>query len=213
MNVDELHLIAELEVLTTKQRLCFAASICERLIPNYTAFSTMEHWGDPLVFRVSLNKVWEYLEQGSLSEADVKHVIEQCLDLVPDSDEFSTLFVAAAQNAASAIIYTLESCLDGDTKRIALVARLAVETIIDYSLRVNDPDTGIHGPNHRLEDWAEHSPLLLAEIEKQAFDIRSVKSREKVDSALLNELRSSSQRFGIQPFVRGMLKATRNKEG
>jgi Protein of unknown function (DUF416) len=38
---------AELRGLSEQHLIAFAASICERLLPNYVAWSTLVGWGDP----------------------------------------------------------------------------------------------------------------------------------------------------------------------
>ena len=52
----------ELERLPPLYRIAFAASCCERLLPNYNAFSCMENLGDPSVLRNALNEVWQILQ-------------------------------------------------------------------------------------------------------------------------------------------------------
>lgn len=51
----------ELEGLPPLHRVAFAASCCERLLPNYNAFYFLENWGDPSVLRTALNEVWQIL--------------------------------------------------------------------------------------------------------------------------------------------------------
>jgi hypothetical protein len=42
---DEDKLCLQLGVLSERHRIAFAASCCERMLPNYDAFAAMERWG------------------------------------------------------------------------------------------------------------------------------------------------------------------------
>ena len=54
----------ELEKLPQLHRMAFAASICEKMLPNYYAFYRMENWGDPSVQRKVLDEIWQHLAGG-----------------------------------------------------------------------------------------------------------------------------------------------------
>lgn len=204
---DESQLIQALSALSVKHRVAFAASCCERLFPNYHAFALMEHWGDPDLLRQALNEVWGVLDGVALPEKRIRELVRACEDVAPDTEDFVTFFTGAALNAASAVVYTLECCLDGDPKRTAIVGRLATDTIDAYLHIVNDPDTGYHTADPALHEWVRRAPLMVAELEKQQQDLEALKARPELDPGFLDRLRRSSSTVGIQPFARGMVKA------
>lgn len=202
---DESKLTQELSALPVKHRIAFAASCCERLLPNYRAFAVMEHWGDPNLLEQALDEVWKFLEEDSLSEGHVRELIHAGEAVIPDTEDFTSLFAGAALNAASAVLYTLECCLDGDPERAALVGRLAINTIEAYLHIVNDPDTEVHAADSALDEWIQQAPMMTAEVEKQRQDVELLKYQTGLDSDLLHSLRRASGLMGIQPFARGLV--------
>lgn len=206
MAFDEGELAVRLGELPAGHRAAFAASCCERLLPNYAAFSRAEGWGRPEVLREALDEVWAVLGGRPASEGRVRSLARACAGLAPDTEDFRTLFVSAAGDAAAAVSYTLECCLDGDAGRAAMVGRLPVETLYQYLTRVNDPLTGAHAADDEFEEQMLNAPLMSAELDKQERDLRLLRARDSLTPELLEELRTSSAGVGIRPFERGLVK-------
>lgn len=203
---DESSLLQELRTLPVLHRVAFASSCCERLLPNYRAFVSLENWGDPDLLRQALDEVWNFL-RGSTIDADrAQALMHACEAVAPDTDMFQSFLTSAAQNAAAAVTYTLECCLDGDAERATLVGSLADETIYMYLNVVNDPDTQPHIADPAFDAWLLQAPLRIAELEKQRQDIALLKANAILNSDLLEDLRRSSSISGIQPFARGLVK-------
>jgi uncharacterized protein YjaG (DUF416 family) len=155
--------------------------------------------------------VWDHLVAEPLSTAVVGELVSACEGALPDTENFSSVFTSAAGDAGAALIYTLECCLDGDTKRAAVVGRLSMHSIYMYLHIVNDPETGTHTADAAFDEWLENAPLISAEIRKQRMDIQALKSHPGLDHHLLDELRRSSGHFGIQPFARGLVRRVDGK--
>lgn len=206
MAFDEEELAGRLGELPASHRAAFAASCCERLLPNYAAFSRMEGWGRPEVLREALDEVWAVLGGRPVREERVRSLARACAELAPDTEDFQSLFVSAAGDAAAAVSYTLECCVDGDAARAALVGRLPVDTLYQYLVRVNDPLTGVHGADEEFEEQMLNAPLMSAELAKQERDLRLLRARDSLTPELLEELRNSSGEVGIRPFERGLVK-------
>jgi hypothetical protein len=206
MAFDEVRLTKRLEALPPGHRTAFAASCCERMLPNYAAFSRVEGWGRPETLRGALDEVWAILGGRPAREEHVRALVETCVELAPDTEDFQSLFVSAAGDAAAAVAYTLESCLDADAGSVATVGRLATETLDQYLWRVNDPLTGVHAADADFEAQMLKAPLMLAELDRQDRDIRLLQTHDALTPALLEELRESSAYAGIRPFERGLVK-------
>lgn len=204
---DEGRLTEELRELPVKHRVAFAASCCERLFPNYEAFAVMENWGNPKVFRQALDEVWQFLKGDTLSKEHIHELIRVCEAVIPDTEDFTTIFTGPALDAAAAILYTLESCLDGSPERLALVGRVAITTLDDYLNIVNDPELEVHGVDPAFNAWLQQAPLMRAELVKQQQDLAVLKSRPVLDPDFLEHMRRSASTMGIQPFARGLVKA------
>jgi uncharacterized protein YjaG (DUF416 family) len=203
---EESNMIVQLQSLPLKSRVAFAASCCERLVPNYLAFSRMESWGDYEFLRKSLDEVWAWLDGVSFTEQHFRELAETCTNLAPDTEEFSTLFVSAAGDAVAAVVYTLECCLDGDEKKAAIVRGLTTETIYMYLVRVNDPNVEAHLSDPAFDEQMLHAPLMEAEKRKLQQDIDLLERNPTLNSTVLADLRNSSAKAGIQPLERGLVK-------
>jgi uncharacterized protein YjaG (DUF416 family) len=202
--LDEAELEEELLSLAAECRVAFAASCCERMLPNYQAFSLTEGWGDYASLRGALDTVWSWLG-GEQPPEPVQELARRCGELAPDTEEFTSLFVSAAGDAAAAVSYTLECCLDGDAARAATVGRLAAESVYMYLLTVNDPLTDAHAADPSFEREMKGAPLMRAEVGKQRADLDALKSLDRLDSEILQGLLESSARSGISPLERGLV--------
>lgn len=203
---DETKLAQALSALPGRHQIAFAAACCERLIPNYHAFALMEDWGDPALLRQALDEIWSDLEGETFPKSSFRVLIAACKAVTPDTEDFTSFLTGAALNAAAAIIYTLESCLDGDAELVAMVGRVAVNTIDEYLSLVNDPIVGSHAAEATFDTWLQQAPLMIAELEKQQQDLVALQSHATLDLHFLMELRQSSRVAGLQPFARGLIK-------
>jgi uncharacterized protein len=191
----------ELEGLPPLHRIAFAASCCERLLPNYNAFSRMENLGDPSVLRNALNEVWQILQGKPVDAALIRRLIEDCSDVIPDSDDFISpnwIYDIEAEEAAIAICITLEACLDPTPQQIIRVASCVTNTIDaflphrDKSFNVSESKVGLK----KLEEAIASHPFVVREIAKQSEDLRFLKQAEKLDRDFVEWLRTSFDNDG-----------------
>lgn len=126
----------ELESLPPFHRLAFAASICERLLPNYNAFSKAENFGNFCVLRQALDEIWQFLQNTSVDRTRVPQLIYDCDSdlIIPHADDFGAGYALEAQEAAFALCNTLEACLNPTPKAILKVAEHATNTIDALSI-------------------------------------------------------------------------------
>lgn len=196
-------ILEPLMLLSPKHRTAFAASCCERLLPNYEAFVFQENFGDKLLLRNALDEVWQYLEEGNLSKQRAEDLIQTLEDHAPsDLDkEFHSIFLTAAQDAIGAVAYTLESCLNPTKDVLTKICDILTSTLEEYSSIVNSPIAG-SGVDLDNMDWIYQSPLFKAEEEKKSRDLELLKAQQVVDEYVVNTLRQSATAVGIQPFLR-----------
>ncbi len=111
----------ELKELPHLHRVAFAAAICERMLPNYNAFSRMENWGNPSVPRKALDEIWHIL-LGEPANVTKLHQLRQecgCEGVFPDCDKFcDSYYLFEAQETLFAIRATLQAFLDSDLQNI-----------------------------------------------------------------------------------------------
>jgi uncharacterized protein len=194
-------LTTKLIALPVKHRIVFVASCCERLLPNYRAFSLMENWGDVHILERSLDVVWQFLSGVEVKTGQIHKLKEQCEKVTPDTEDFSSLFTSAALDAASAVCETLTCCLNADAERVAGVGSLARDTI-DMFIQVHDE---LDYSDQDFEAKILRHPLMIEELEKQRQDIESLSSVSELSPDFLERFRQSAKTAGLQPFSRGFV--------
>lgn len=188
----------ELEGLPPLHRIAFAASCCERLLPNYNAFSRRGNWGDPSMLRTALNEVWQIL-QGKLVDVIIIHqLIKSCEDAIPDSDDFispNLIYDVEAQEAGIAVCVTLEACLSPTPQQIIRVASCVTNTIDAFVPVIDKSFDNSWSLKKQYETIANH-PLAVREMAKQSEDLHRLKQLEKLEPDFLEWLRTSCNNDG-----------------
>lgn len=201
MNLDIAYLEAlekEIAGLPPVHRIAFAASCCERLLPNYSAFAREEGWGNPFVLRAALDEVWQILLGQPADAAKIDLLRENCKNaILHDEEVFNSHHNYEAQLAAIAISNTLEACLDPAPKVVVKVIEGAVDTISEF-IRIEKENADPRWTDKPFEEQnkeiADH-PFTVKEIAKQSEDLRKLKEIEILDRDFLECLRTSSSSY------------------
>jgi len=155
--------------------LAFAASCCERSLPNYKAFAKEERWGDPKVLTEGLELVWRLVTTKNLADLHsyVRSLIKALDAVTPDTEgNFKSILTSAALDAASSVGETLDYALDGNIDHIIWVSSLARDTIDLFVHRRDNPDYS----DQNFEEKIANHPLMIAELQKQQMDIKTLES-------------------------------------
>lgn len=206
MTFDRAETARVLSTLPFRHRLAFAASCCERMLPNYVAFHRMERWGDPAPLERGLDYLWRCTLTYDPDPLVVHRLIAACEPVVPDTEAFESVFCSLALDAANSVLLGLEACVGDDVERIAEIAELSVDGIVGYLQLVNDP---IAVP-HLVRDQSTYtyvlaSPLLRAELDKQRRDLAALAVCQRLDAHIIDQMRAESRETGIQPIRRGLV--------
>jgi uncharacterized protein YjaG (DUF416 family) len=177
-----------LDRLPQSHRVVFAAACCERLLPNYSAFVREVGWGKPDILRAALDYIWSALDSGDVDRGEIDRAIKRCDAVVPDTDDFDTSSVSAALDAGTAVIGTLRSLLDGDTKHILEVATYCRDTVHMYIQERDNLDYR----DSLFETKIEEDPLMRREIARQSAVLSALADNPVLDAALLKRLRDES---------------------
>lgn len=189
----------ELESLPPFHRLAFAASICERLLPNYNPFSKSENFGNFYVLRQALDKIWQFLQNNSVDRTRVPQLIYDCDSdlIIPHADDFGAGYALEAQEAAFALCNTLEACLNPTPKAILKVAEHATNTI-DAFINFDETFSLLQSQDMTKYKQAIAShPLAVREMAKQTEDLQRLKGTDILDEDFLEWLRTSSNNNGV----------------
>lgn len=199
--------LQRLDQLSERGRTAFAASCCERLIPNYRAFSSMERWGNPQILEDALEWVWAASQSKELDSTYLTHLLHACEEVGPDGDDFESFFTSAAIDAAGAVYYALSSLYDPNPEHSINTGRVAIRTIEDYLFQANADVLAPKIADPVFHDWINEAPLLKTEMRLQKEAIYMLESQSAFPSMdTINTLRRASSESGIQPFRRGLVK-------
>ena len=180
---------AALSKLQVHQQVAFAAACCERMLPNYATFMREVGWGDPGPLRRALDGLWLACEGKIPSETELRDLLARCETCAPDSDDFESLYVAAAQDAVFAICAVLDFLLDDDLDRLVSAPQLATDSV---DLVVQEREN-MDSADPQLERKILEHPLMQQELQRQKRDLAEVKSLARGDGAALFVLRSRAQ--------------------
>jgi hypothetical protein len=153
----------------------------------------MENWGRPEILRRSLNEVWDSLERGiSLSTDRIDALKQQCDQIIPDTEDFSSTYTSAALDAGTAVLATLECCRNGDPKHALDAASFCIDTVDMY---IQDRDS-LDYSDVEFEHKIYTDPLMVRELEGQRKDLLELAHSESLNSDLLRKLRSNPEYQG-----------------
>lgn len=161
------HALAE---IPPQNRIAFGASCCERSIPNYREFSTLERWGNPALLRTAVDRAWNFVRGGSFSAEEAQIFEREIEAATPDSEDFLGAHADAAREAAFMAALLLQCCHSNDPTLIARIASFARDTAdmlvqVEENLDPNDPE---------LESKIEKHPRMTRELSFQQEDLASL---------------------------------------
>ena len=114
--------IQEFSCLSVRHHIAFAASCCERMLPNYEAAAVTQKWDNANLLREALNEVWKFVGGACISEERIRKLIQECEKVIPRTD-FGGIFAQVTQYALIAVILTLETCIDGNAEGLVETIR------------------------------------------------------------------------------------------
>lgn len=180
-------LIEELNCLPLSHRIAFSASCCERMLPNYKAFTNISGWGDYALLRNSLNIIWKIVKVSDFNKKELKNLIKKVDKVIPDTEEFSFIEASHALDAGNGILETLVCCEDADSEHCANVASFCVDTVDMHIQERDDMDYS----DTDFEDAISRDKLMQNELIKQLTDIQMLKNQTVLDDEFINSFRLS----------------------
>ncbi|WP_437777121.1 DUF416 family protein [Sorangium sp. So ce1097] len=152
--------------------IAFGLSCCERLYPNYVAFKRETGWGEPDALRKGLDLVWGVLEGFGPIHDSVCSAREEVQRAEPDTEDFATILVSSALDAAASVGLILKFIEEGGIEKIVEIASLCRGTV---DMFVQDQDS--LDPNDlKLEERILKHRLMQLELERQRDDVMALRS-------------------------------------
>jgi uncharacterized protein YjaG (DUF416 family) len=154
-----------LRALSHRQLVAFGLLCAERLIPNYQPFVDEHGWGSAESLRKGLDLAWDWLETGT--SKDVAGIRTECEAQAPDTEDFDSMHVSSALDAANAAASVLDLVEEPDSGVAGEIASLATDSIDMYvrHREAMEPNTP------RLEDEIANHPLMRLEVQRQRRDL------------------------------------------
>lgn len=199
---------SDLQKLSFIKRIAFGASCCERLLPNYLAFSLMEDWGDFITLRKALDLIWIGLIDETRRVDLDKMSLEALVELAPETEDFTTIFTSLAGDAVASVVYTIGAFQheDESTDKLLLVLQVVQNSVFEYLASVNEPNSQPHVEDSDFEQSLFQYPLMATEVQHQRKDLLLLRENVTLSHELISKLKEDSSNSGIQPIKRGMVK-------
>lgn len=165
---DEVVLARELSKLAFHQQLAFGVACCERMLPNYEAFSQEAGWFDATPLRQALDHAWRVCEGLEVPKDGLQQMLTRCDGRLPQEEDFPSLYVSAAFDAVASTCHLIDFVIDGEVEHLVFVGRFATETVdlVVQELEHMDPQ------DPQLERKILEHFLMQLELSRQRRDLR-----------------------------------------
>lgn len=185
LRYDEPALVRDLGRLKRNSRVAFAASCAERLIPAYGDFCKRSGRGDRATLAGILERAWQHLLGDEMREEQVRAELRRCMALIPAEDDEPWIDEQPyADDAASAIAYTLRALEDGEPREAAWAARRAYEAADHHVMH----RVGVEGESQVLAH-----PIVQVELLRQRRDLEELLGARRESADLFVRLRTRAK--------------------
>lgn len=143
------------------QRATFCAALCERHLPHYQIFADIESNADAKLYRNSLDKVWDFLLGQTKVGKNFESALEKIEAILPEPQNYEFYGVYPALDALTALIATLQQCMDekvNETENLKDLTRSTLAQFLEASSEEELSDVA-------LEQCLQHSPLFEVQQE------------------------------------------------
>ncbi|SFB78073.1 YjaG family protein [Pseudoalteromonas denitrificans] len=169
--------------LNYMQKAVLAASLLERMLPNYALFSDATEFGDATIFRNALNSIWEKLVFPK-SKISLEKLVDKIEPIVPEIDDFDMFGVYPAIDTSTALLSMLNGMMIEDELEfvnISKISQASVAKLIEYQL-------GSQELSANNEAIRAH-PLMKYEIEILSELIDYVENMGRINSDSIKGLK------------------------
>lgn len=165
-----------LHALSDLKRLAFLLACAERMYPNYLAFHRHHGWGEPQSIRRSLDLIWLRLEGADVSDG-ASELLTEVEKVTPDTEDFDSLYVSPALDAAVVASILLESVGAISVEKILEGLTLATDTIDMYVQELDQ----IPPSAEDLESRIDSHPLMQKELRRRLENLETLEHLDLSD--------------------------------
>lgn len=167
---DERLLRNQLDGLDADELIIFGLSVAERMLPNFRRFVTETSWGDESVLRRALDLGWQRVSEDSIDARRARSLEVACLEQAPNTEDFTSVWVSAALDAANSAANVMALLTERDVERaveIASYGRDSVDLIVQEieNMPSAAPD---------LEERIRLHPMMQRELRNQSEAVKLI---------------------------------------
>ncbi|MDP4527760.1 YjaG family protein [Alkalimonas delamerensis] len=164
-----------LRELNLYQQVAVAATLMERMLPNYQLFSQVMNYGDASLLRHTLDLVWEWLAVKK-AKINFSRLADELAEVTPEINHFDCFGVYPAVDTATA----LDALLNGIEQRdgaelvnVAKISQASVARLIEYESAELDITSEAELKQHvRKHPLMQYEMDCLAELLEQVSAVR-----------------------------------------
>jgi uncharacterized protein YjaG (DUF416 family) len=194
LQFDEVSLVKKLARLASDKQAAFAAACAERMRLGYQSFSATTGRGSLSELDRILERLWNDLQGSPMAPSELRKEIAAALDLVPREDDGAWVTEqAAADDAASGLVYALRCRSTGSPQEAAWAARRAYEALdhwVTNSEKIGDPVDEKKVISH---------PLIQAELARQQSDLEELEKNNSSFALLRRRAIENASVFFAEP--------------
>jgi uncharacterized protein YjaG (DUF416 family) len=178
LSFDESWNLRALAKLQPSSRVIAALLATTRLLPFYRLFHQLTGRGDARILDQIAQRLWSHcLGESEFTQAEAETALATNLELIPNEDEaWEPQTQACAEDAASALLYTLRTRISGDAREAAWALRCGYEAM-DYQAQQalsNQPAETAYNEKALLAQ-----PSVQMEVGRQRRDLRDLEAWER----------------------------------
>lgn len=197
MTVKKANNFQRIRELPLQKQFILAATLVQRMLPNYQLFSEATQFGDVHVLQSALAIMWERIVSRKV-KVDFEKQIEKVDPCVPELNDFDMVGVYPAIDTATALISLIQGVEEEDTKYLVDVSKISqasVSKMIEFEIisEMDDTESDIEIDNKQIR---EH-PLMQYEMSFLGELLDKVESLGKVDNATVREMKAYAAHDGM----------------
>jgi uncharacterized protein YjaG (DUF416 family) len=127
--------------------------------------------------------VWAHVYGEAQTNKEIVDANSACELAAPSSDDFTSIYVTAAQDACFAVCSLLDYVLENDIDKIVQAATYATDSV---DLFVQEAD-GIEPGDPELEAKILGHPLMQRELERQDSDLEAMSSADEISRSFIDQ--------------------------
>lgn len=180
--------------LTLAQQGAIAATLLERMLPNYQLFSEVSQFGDPVLVRKILDLCWEWLTVPKV-KINFERLAEELELATPEVNHYDMFGVYPAVDCATALDMMLNGIREQDAAEFINVVKISQATVarlIEYEAEDADITT-----EAELKKLVRDHPLMQYEMECLAELIELVKPMTRIGREQMQQLKAWVKEQGL----------------